>query len=459
MTKIWLINAIEKNPKSYIDMKYNGLSLAYISSYIKKYGSFDNVTITENGRFLSSKLINKINPDIVGISAITQNFNIAKRIATKIKKEKDIPIIIGGYHISALPNNLTENMDVAVIGEGEQTFLELLFLYEKNGLIKNKLSAIDGLAYWDGGRFIITPKRKLINPIDKIPFPDRKLLNNYSGSFYMFTSRGCPYSCSFCSSTAFWEKVRFFSAKYVVNEIKEIISNYNVNNICFYDDLFIANKRRVKDIGYLLKKEKIKISFSCNVRANLINNNMASLLKNMNITKVSLGIESGSDKILKYLKGDSVTVNQNSNAVNILKKYGFIVGASFIIGSPHETEKDIIKTLNFIKKSKIDVGETYILIPFPNTKIWDYYKKNGIVNDSMNWDNIKIYFKDNIDRVIITNRVSKERLIYFDGLFKKEWKKRYIKYLLFRAIKNPKEIIPYIHKTLNKKLIKSGVKK
>ena len=458
MTKIWLINAIEKNPKSYIDMKYNGLGLAYISSYIKKYGNFNNVTITENGKFLSSKLINKINPDIVGVSSITQNFNIAKEITSKIKKEKDIPVIVGGYHISALPNNLTENMNVAVIGEGEQTFLELLFSYEKNGLTKNKLSVINGLAYWDGGRFIITPKRKLINPLNKIPFPDRKLLNNLSGDFYMFTSRGCPYSCSFCSSTAFWKKIRFFSAKYVVNEIKELISNFKVDSICFYDDLFIANKKRVKDIGQLLKKEKIKIRFSCSVRANLINNKMALLLKDINITKISLGIESGSKKILKYLKGDSVTVEQNFNAVNVLKKYGFIVGASFIIGSPHETEKDIIKTLNFIKKSKLDVGETYILTPFPNTKIWDYCKKNGIVTDFMNWDNIKMYFNSNINRVVITDKISKERLLYFDRLFKKEWKKRYIKYLLSRAIKNPKEITPYIRKTINRKLIKMELK-
>jgi len=186
---------------------------------------------------------------------------------------------------------------------------------------------------------------------------------------------------------------------------------------------------------------------------------MASLLKDMNITKVSLGVESGSNKILKYLKGNSVTVEQNFDAIKILKKYDFIVGASFIIGSPHETEKDIIKTLNFIKKSKIDVGETYILMPFPNTKVWDYCKKKGIVTNFMNWDNIKMYFNSNINRVIITDKISKERLLYFDRLFKREWKKRYIKYLLFYTIKNPKEIIFYIRKTINGKLIKMELKR
>ena len=451
MTKIWFINVINENRKRTVEISYSGLGTSYIASYIQKYGGFRDRVITEIGQSLGSNLVRKCNPDIVGISSVTQNFNIAKEIGRKIKKELDVPVIVGGHHITALPNNLTEHMDVAVLGEGEQTFLELLNAYEENGLDKSKLSEIDGIAYRYKNTLIITPRREPIRPLDKIPYPARDLLKIRSNNLYMFTSRGCPYKCVFCSSSAFWHGYRFFSAEYVVDEIKELIEKHNAKCINLYDDLFIANKKRLKKIAQLIRKEKLdqEVSFACLARANLVDDETASLLRSMNVKHVSLGLESGSERILNYLKGGTVTVKQNENAVSILKKYKFHVDASFIIGSPTETKEDCLQTLNFLKRSKIYGGETYVLLPFPGTGIWEYGKQRGLLHDDMNWDNFEIYFEDNPSkRVITADNLSREELLDIFFLFKKEWNRRARRHLVHFAIRRPNKVIPFIYKKI-----------
>ena len=451
MTKIWFINCINENRKRDVEKSYSGLGTGYIASYIRKYGGFRDIVITETGQSLGLELVRKVNPDIVGISSVTQNFNIAQEIAKKIKKESDIPVIVGGHHITALPNNLTEHMDIAILGEGEQTFLELLYAYEENGLDKDKLK-VDGVAYRHKNSLKITSRRQLIKPLDKIPFPARDLLQMPSKNLYMFTSRGCPYSCVFCSSSAFWHGARFFSAEYVLDEIKELVAEYNTKYISLYDDLFIADKKRLKKIVQLIKKEKLdqEVSFGCLARANLVDEETASLLKSMNLKQVSLGLESGSERMLSYLKGGTVTVKQNKNAVNILKKHNFSVNASFIIGSPTETKLDCMQTLDFLKKSKIDNGETYVLLPFPGTDVWEYGEQRGLLNDFMNWDNFEIYLEDNTKRVIIADKMSREELLHILTLFKKEWDRRARRYLLRFAIRHPNKVISFIHKRMKK---------
>jgi len=442
MTNLCLINVIDKNSK--IERHMPHLGLGYIAAYLRKYSHINKIEIIDDD-IIEKLRFNK--PDIIGITSVSQNFNRAISLSENIKNEFQIPIIVGGIHISALPHTLPTCFDVAVIGEGEHTMLELLELYEKNGLDKNTLEKIHGIAFHNSNKIEITEKRELIEPLDNIPFPARDLLNIGTHTS-MITSRGCPYHCVFCSSSAYWRKTRFFSADYVVAEIKELVEKYSVTMIDLWDDLFIADKKRLERISRLLKEEGItdKVSFNCQARTNLINDETLKYLKNMNVNQLSFGFESGSQKILDYLKKNTVTVEQNRNAVFLSKRAGFIVNGSFIIGSPDETKEDINNSLKFLKNTPLDSGSIFQLIPYPGTELWDYAKEFGIVNDRMDWNKLnqnceivedfkftKLKTKDKY--ICLSNNISLEDFCEFYIEFQKEFENREMKLITSLQIK------------------------
>jgi len=421
----------------------DSLGPAYLVSYIRdKLGDDFEFKIINNNIKLE---LEKFKPDLVSISSVTQNYNIAKNYA-KITKKRGIPVIIGGIHISLLPQTLDKNMDVGVIGEGEETIVFLIKLFISGNFNKKHLSKINGLVYWDGNMLKQTPKRELINPLDKVPFPARDLLN-ISEFTHIFTSRGCPYKCCFCSSCRFWKTVRFFSAKYVINEIEELIEKYHATKIVFMDDLFIADKKRLKELVSLIKKRGInkKVEFWIQVRANLVDEDTVKLLKIMNATNVTMGLETGCKKTLEFLKGKTVTIDQNKNAINLLNKYGFNIFSFFIIGSPKETKDEMLETLNFIKTNKINTFKTFILTPLPATPMWKYAKKRGLVSDNMDWSKLDVNYDDNHENAIVLSEIlTKEELYQMYLLFQKEMFKKQ-RYNLIRAgLKKPGKIPIYL---------------
>jgi len=184
------------------------------------------------------------------------------------------------------------------------------------------------------------------------------------------------------------------------------------------------------------------------VRANLVNDEVASLLKAINVKKVNIGVESGSNRVLQYLKGNSVTVEQNEKAIHTLKKHGLNVTASFIVGSPTETVEEMMQTYKFIQRSDLDGGDTFVMLPLPATPVWEYCEQRGLLNDFMDWDNFEFYFEDNENRVIASDLLTREELLEILLKFKALWRKRRRAYLLKEAFKHPRKIIPYICRSL-----------
>lgn len=412
------------------------LGLAYIASYLGKYLDFHNTKIlTEN------VLIHLANdpPDIIGISSVTEDFSKAVAYASELKCKFKIPIIIGGIHISSLPQTLPDCFDIAVLGEGEETMKELMEMFQKEGLNKKRLSVIRGVAFHENGKVVTTSPREIISDLDTIPFPARDLLS-CKGFLHMLTSRGCPYRCSFCSSSIFWKKVRYFSAAYVVNEIKELIKRYGASHISIWDDIFIANKSRLNKIVELIKSENIhrKVSFGCSVRADLVDEEICDLMRSMNITHVDIGLESGSKRILKYLKGEAASVEKNKKAVEILKDYGFQVRGSFMIGSPEERASDMQATFNFVKESRLDGGAVYLSLPLPGTEFWRYARKRKLILETGPDDFGELQFdlEKNFERAfLLTDCVSKEETLQFFKKIRIDLKRRERRSYLKDAVK------------------------
>jgi len=438
MTKIVLAGADSSGNEG-----HPPLGLGYIASYLRKYADIKDIAIVEKDDDLFGSIVRQ-RPDIVGIGSVSVLFNNATKLAERIKQELDIPVIIGGQHITSIPQTLPAPFNVGVVGEGEQTMLELIKTFERDGGFgKEALGGIKGVVFHDGGKLTMTPRRALIEPLDSIPYPARDLFlmekhylkprriiskTNLNRGTHMLTSRGCPFNCVFCASSCFWQhKIRFFSPEYVIGEMKELINTYRTEVICLFDDLFIANKDRLEKIAELVKQEGInkQVQFRCSARADLLDERTCQLLKDMSVHTVSVGFESGSEKMLSYLKRNTSTVEDNTRAAKLLKKYGFEIEGLFMLASPHETKEDMLQTLDFIKKNDIDTVELCFTTPFPGTDLWEYAKQKGLVSDSMDWGLLDLQSVPNFNKQIFMNdQMSKEEFMQVYELFRKELEKR-----------------------------------
>ncbi|MEI8176805.1 MAG: radical SAM protein, partial [Candidatus Omnitrophota bacterium] len=361
--------------------RFPSLGLGYLVSYLRKYSSFKDVHIIEGSGMAG---LRRLEPDVVGIYSVTQTYEQACAIARLIRAEYPrVPIIIGGYHITALPYLLPELFDIGVLREGEETLKELLEVIADNGLDPRALAGVRGIAFHDRGQVKVTEPRAHIRDIDSIPFPARDAFSRTGRGFVStITSRGCPYKCIFCSSVDFWGAPRFHSPGYVVDELEEIIRTRGAIHISIWDDLFIAPLPRFEEICALVIKKKIhkKVSFGCALRSNLVTDKLCASLRGMNVRRVSIGFESGSQKVLDTLKCGSVTVEQHMKAVELCRAHGIYVTGTFMIGNPGEGREDLQMTLDLVKRLRLDGGGVISLAaPFPGTRLWEYAKREGLV--------------------------------------------------------------------------------
>jgi radical SAM superfamily enzyme YgiQ (UPF0313 family) len=422
------------------------LGLIYLATYLDKKVVSERIqTRIFDANFQKNIIDEVINfkPDLIGLSAMTVQYSDVINFAREIKKHYSAPILLGGVHISSLPESLDMIFDIGIVGEGEETLRELVELYlKKKEFRKDDIKKIKGIVFYDKNTLVKTDVREPLHNLDDIPMPDFGYIDKLYftpredlsiGKMcilgHIITSRGCPYRCVFCSTSRFWKTLRFHSPEYVAKNIKYQIDNFGVNHIHVLDDLFTVSKERLKNLIEAFKHEGIlgKVSFSCQPRANLIDEDMCKLMKEINIKSVNFGFESGSQKMLNYLKAGTVTTEMNRNAILLCKKYGFSVFGSLIFGSPEETAEDMKETLDFMdwsKKQKVDFIWTLVATPFPATPWWDEALKRGEVKNDMDWSKLSHHA---IKEVMLTD-IDKEQ---FREIFKSSRKKsREFKYNL-----------------------------
>jgi radical SAM superfamily enzyme YgiQ (UPF0313 family) len=373
------------------------LGLASIAAYVKQHVPEVEIALLDAN--CQDIYADYIPSDIVAITATTQDISeaitFAEYTTTFIRK----PLrILGGPHISTY-RILPPSFSIGVIGEGEETMVELVRL---DG--SKKFSDIKGICYNECGKTIVTEPRPLIADLDTLPIPDRDIANMdyylkprnlipyYTGrTLTMITSRGCPFNCVFCSSKVHWQKFRAFSAERVVAEIELLVSKYHAEIIHIFDDLFIADRNRLKLIHDLLIMKGLhkRVKFMCLARSDMLDDKTMRMLKEMNVAVIGIGMESGNPRTLHYLKKNTTTVERNRDAIELASRYGIVVMGSFMIGNPYETEEELMGTLEFIREYRTAPYFSplvYIAAAFPGTAFWEYGKDNGV--DVENFRNI-----------------------------------------------------------------------
>ncbi len=378
MQKIVLITATEES--NILHHLSNNLGTLALEAYLSANTDIKTYVVDTVAEAID------LRPDMVGISSVTETYRIAIDMAGEIKKQLVIPVIIGGQHITGCVESLDRVFDAAVIGEGEETFLELVRKFPK-------LDDIAGIAYFGRSGLVVNKRRPAIADIDSLPLINWKKLVVKLGIPAVMTTRGCMYKCSFCSSPIQWGGCRQYSAARVGAEIKSIVDAFHPRMIKFFDDIFTLNKKRLKNIVDIIVNEgwNEKIVFMCMSRVGHFDKEVARLLQKGNIRFVFFGVESMSKSVLGGLKDRPSTLKDIQEAVDIAYDAGIKTSCSFIIGAPGETESDILKTIKFIEKNEKKVFDIEVnpIIPNPGTPIWDYAKKRKLVSNDMDWAKIK----------------------------------------------------------------------
>lgn len=374
------------------------LGIAYMAAVLEKRRS-DDIRIFDGGLFNKNDLeneIKKFRPDVVGISVTSLTFRDSLESAKLIREIKDdTTIVVGGPHISLQPiqSMQYDEFDIGVIGEGEYTFTDVVNSLDSEN---NDWEKINGVAYKDNGNIKQTEHRLPIHDLDELPFPARHLLpdlNLYKQTPFkssripqtsMVTSRGCPYSCIFCSDYPFKKKYRTHSSDYVIAEIKHLIEKYGIREVAFQDDVFTLNKKRVHEICDKILEEKIDITWSCWARVNIVNKELLEKMKRAGCIAISYGVEASDDETLKYIS-KGVTIRQIKDAVDATSKAGIYNIGHFVIGYPIDNIKTINERINFAKSLPLDGATFTPLIPFPGSPVYEIaentygeYEKNYI---------------------------------------------------------------------------------
>lgn len=331
-------------------------------------------------------------PEYVGVTATSCSVENAGKLATAIKQHnRGIVTILGGVHLSALPENTMQrfkDFDIGVIGEGEKTIVHLLKALAE----KSDLRDVKGIIFRKENNFIITSPRETIDDLDILPMPAWDLLPDFShyapnlSSFHRFpvvnlvTSRGCNKNCIFCDRPVFGRKVRTHSPTYIMDTIKYLHQHYNIREIVFNDPDFSFSKERTLRLCKMMRDKKIRLSWTCLVRVDSIDQDVLLEMRKAGCWQIGVGIESGSQKILNILSKDT-QLDKIEESIHLLDKIGFNIIGYFIIGSPLETENTIKETMAFIKRIKIDNIKVDFFTPYPGSTIYKEIRKFGNFNE------------------------------------------------------------------------------
>lgn len=362
-------------------------------------------------------------PDIIGLSSDSISFDRGAELLRALKGQCiNAKYIVGGIHATIDPEGVLHNTgaDIAIIGEGESTIVDVVKCFEKNSDFGN----IAGIAYIDEGKFVVTPTREFIEDLDAIPFPARDLLpmQRYLDvvpdipmlypTMPLIASRGCKANCIYCQPVArklFGKKMRCRSVDNVMEEIKYLKKNYKFKALYFIDDELLFNGREwIEQLCNELILSKLNIKWTCQARVDQIDEDLLVLMKRSGCYAIGFGVESGSQKILNFMR-KGYKVEQIHKAFDLCRKYRIITTCNFMVGTPGETLETVQDSLDLISRISPNLIRCSITTPTPGSDLHDCMEKEDRINikklsDFDRWASYPIrldgFSQDDIERAV-----------------------------------------------------------
>lgn len=356
-------------------------------------------------------------PAYVGATCTTNGFLDAVRIL-KLCKETlpEVRTVVGGPHVSAMKARVFDDqpaIDFAVIGEGELTLEALI------GCGDGDVADVNGLVYRDGDKVTFSGYQDRKLELDDLPFPAYDKLEGYPEAYQLplfnypshpnascTSSRGCPYTCSYCDRSVFRRSFRYNSADYVYRHMKYLKDRWGIKHINWYDDQFTLNKKRVVELCNRLIDEPLGMTYNCAVRAEHVDFELLKLMKKAGCWMVSLGIETGDPELLAQHR-QNADLDMLAKTVHDVKRAGIRVKALLMMGLPGETEESIKRSKEYVFSLPIDDFNLAKFTPFPGSPIYENIHELGEFEE----DFAKM---DCMNFVFVTKGMTRERL---DELF------------------------------------------
>lgn len=326
-------------------------------------------------------------PDAVGFSTTTSAFHEGYRIASAIKKrDPGIVTVFGGAHPCTMGARLLDDfpaIDYLVIGEGEQTMLELARAGFKG------VESVPGVAFRRDGAGVLTGQREPIADLDDLPFPAYHLLPGFPKGYTLplfsfptapntsiISSRGCPYACSYCDRSVFSRGFRFNSPEYIIEHVAMLNRDYGIRHVFFYDDLFTFDRERVAKFCDLKAKNGLKVTYNCIARLEHVDEELLALLKGSGCWQVNFGIESGDPEVLRKHR-KLYGLDEVGRKLHMVRKAGMRVKGLFMVGLPGEDEAAIRRTIDYALSLPLEEINVTKFTPFPGAPLYAAIREQG----------------------------------------------------------------------------------
>jgi len=377
--------------------RFPPLGLGYIAAALKKRGF--EVELVDCTFLQQKQAIWKIthsDAQVVGFYSMFSMKKTTLQLAQAIRESRggDCLLVVGGPLPSWAPESFLCVFDVVAVGEGEETMVELVDCVARDA----EFSGVRGIVFRDGKRILSTGERGFVEDLDNLAFPARELFDNqaykryYQRSFgytttSMMTSRGCPFSCDFCSRPIFGTKMRNRSPNKIADEV-EHIKALGYERVWFADDCFTVNRSHLLDVCREIYQRHLDVEWECLSRVDTMDEEVARKMMRAGCIRVFFGIESGNDSVLSVMN-KKITVSQATRGVLAAKAAGLQAGAFFIVGYPGETDKTVLDTVRFASSLPLDYLSFTLPYPIPGTPLYERVKNKGVAIDD--WEEPKNY--------------------------------------------------------------------